>query len=106
MSARYMFRGKSHPLRNGSAMPCSPKTPSTRRAPKTNSDELETFLSTVEKDLFINIKRNYVKYNLAKDERRSLTTWRRDVLSNSDNNLLLRSRILCFFSLNTLCIYI
>ena len=106
MSARYMFRGKSSPLRNGSSMPCSLKIPSTWRAPKTNSAELETFLSTVEKELFINIKRNYVKYNLTKDERRSLTTWRSDVLSNPDNNLLLRSRILCFFPLNTSCIYI
>ena len=46
---------------------------STWRAPKTNSAELETFLSTVEKELFIKIKRNYVKCNLTKDERRSLT---------------------------------
>ena len=71
--ARYMFRGKSFPPRNGSSMPCSLKIPSTWRAPKTNSAELETFLSTVEKELFIKIKRNYVKCNLTKDERRSLT---------------------------------
>ena len=71
--ARYMFRGKIFPPRNGSSMPCSLKIPSTWRAPKTNSAELETFLSTVEKELFIKIKRNYVKCNLTKDERRSLT---------------------------------
>ena len=101
-----MFRGKSSPLRNGSSMPCLPKISSTWRAPKANSAELEAFLSTVEKELFINIKQNYVKYNLTKDERRSLTTWRRDVLFNPDSNLLLRSQIWCFFPLNTLCIYI
>ena len=90
-----MIRGKSPPLRSGSSMPCSPKIPSTWRGPKTNSAELETFLSTVEKELFIKIKRNYVKYNLTKDERRSLTTWRRDVLFNPDSGLLLKSQICC-----------
>ena len=92
-----MFRGKRSPLRNGSSMPCSPKIPSKWRAPKRNPAELEAFLSTVEKELFIKIKQNYVKYNLTKDEPRSLTTWRRDVLFNPDSKLLLRSRILCFF---------
>ena len=64
MRTRYMFRGKSSPPRNDSPIPCPPKKPSTCRAPKTNSAELETFLSTVEKELFINIKRNYVEENL------------------------------------------
>ena len=92
-----MIRGKSPPLRSGSSMPCSTKIPSTWRGRQANSAELETFLSTVEKELFINIKQNYVKYNLTIDEQRTLTTWRRDVLFNPDNNLLLRSRILFFF---------
>ena len=100
-----MFRGKSFPPRNGSSMPCSPKIPSTWRAPKTNSAELKTFLATVEKELFIKIKRNYVKYNVTKDERRSLTTWRRDVLFNPDSNLLLRSQILFFSSEYLMYIY-
>ena len=92
MRARYMFRGKSYLPRNGSSIPCSSKKPSTWRAPKANSAKLETFLSKVEKELFINIKRNYVKDNLTKDERRSLTTWRRDVRFNPESNLLLRSQ--------------
>ena len=53
---------------------------------------METFLSTVEKELLINIKRNYVKDNFTKDEGRSLTTWRIDILFNPDSNLLLRSQ--------------
>ena len=89
---------KSSPPNNGSSMLCSPKIPSTWRAPKTNSVEFETFFSTIEKELFINIKRNYIKYNLTKDERRSWATWRRDVLFNPDSKFLLKSRILCFFS--------
>ena len=42
--------------------------------------------------MFINIKRNYVKDNLTKNERRSLTAWRRDILFNPDSGLLLRSQ--------------
>ena len=53
---------------------------------------METFLSTVEKELLINIKRNYVKDNFTKDEGRSLTTWRIDILFNPDSSLLLRSQ--------------
>ena len=56
-----MFGGKSSPPHNDSSMPCPHKKPSTWRALKTNSAELETFLSTIEKELFINIKQNYVK---------------------------------------------
>ena len=74
MGTRYMFRGKISPPQNDSPIPCPTKKPSRWRAPKTNSAKLETFLSTVEKELFINIKRNHVKDNLTKDERRSLTT--------------------------------
>ena len=92
MRPRYIFRGKSSLPCNGSSMPYSPKKPSTWRASKRNSAELETFLSTVEKELLINIKRNYVKDNFTKDEGRSLTTWRIDILFNPDSNLLLRSQ--------------
>ena len=92
MRTRYMFRGKSYPPQNDSPIPCPPKKTSTWRAPKTNSAELKTFLSTVENELFIDIKQNYVKDNLTKDERRSLTTWRRDILFNPDSSLLLRSQ--------------
>ena len=77
MKARYMFRGKNSPPQNDSSIPCPPKKPSTWRAPNTNCAELEKFLSTVEKELFINNKRNYVKDNLTKDERRS---WRRSAI--------------------------
>ena len=53
MRARYVS-----PPQNDSSIPCPPKKPSTWRAPKTNSAELETFLSTVEKEIFIKIERN------------------------------------------------
>ena len=53
-----MVRGKNSPPQNDSSIPCPPKKPSTWRAPKTNSAELETFLSTVEKEIFIKIERN------------------------------------------------
>ena len=56
MRTRYMIRGKSSPPQNDSSIPYPPKKPSTWRTPKTNSAELETFLSRVEKELFINIK--------------------------------------------------
>ena len=47
MRARYMFRGKRSPPQNDSSIPCPPKKPSTWRVPKTNSAELEAFLSKV-----------------------------------------------------------
>ena len=87
-----MFKGKSSPPQNFSSIPCPPKKTFKWRAPKTNSAELENFLSAVKKELFINIKWNYVKDNLTKDERRSFTTWRRDVDFNPDSNLLLTSQ--------------
>ena len=40
----------------------------------------------------INIGRSYVKDNLTKDERRSLTTWRRDFLFNPDSSWSWRSQ--------------
>lgn len=86
MRARYVS-----PPQNDSSIPCPPKKPSTWRAPKTNSAELETSLLTVDKELFIRIKRNYVKDNLSKDKRRSLINWRRDIPFKLDSSLLLRS---------------
>ena len=92
MRTRYMFSVKSYPPQDHSSVPCPPKMPSTWRAPKTNSAELEAFLSTVVKELFLNIIRKYGKDNLTKDERRSLTALRRDILFNPDSDLLLRSQ--------------
>ena len=90
MRARYMFRGKSSPpQQNDSSIRCSSKKPSTSRAPKTNSAELETSLPTVDKEVFISIKRNY--NNLSKDKRRSLINWRRDIPFKLDSSLLLTS---------------
>ena len=92
MRARYIFRGKSSPpQQNDSSIRCPPKKPSTWRAPKTNSAELETSLLTVDKELFISIKRNYDKDNLSKDKRRSLINWRRDIPFKLDSSLLLTS---------------
>ena len=88
-----MFRGKSSLPQNFSSQGIDPPKKAFKwRAPKTNSAKLEKFLSAVKKELFINVKRNYVKDNLTKDERRSFTTWRRDVVFNPDSNLLLTSQ--------------
>ena len=59
---------------------------------RTNPAELEAFLSTVEKELFLNIKWRYVKDNLTKDEGKSLTPWRRDILFFPDSDLKMRSQ--------------
>ena len=63
-----MFKGKTSPPQNDSSIPCPPKKPSTWRAPKTNSAELEKILSTVEKEFYSNLKQNYVKDNLTKEK--------------------------------------
>ena len=85
-----ILSGKTSLPQNDSSVSCLPEKHSTCRVPKTNSTELEAFLSTVEEEMFINTKRKYIKYNLINDEESSLTTWRRDILLNPDSDLLLR----------------
>ena len=67
-----MFKGKSSPPQNDSSVSCPLKNPSTSRVPKINSAELEAFSSTVERNYLLTYK----------DELRSLTTWRKDILFN------------------------
>ena len=59
-------------------------------APKTNSPELETFLTSVEKDLFCITKQNDVKNNYSKEERSAFKNWRKDVLFNRESELVMR----------------
>ena len=59
-------------------------------APKTNSPELKTFLTSVERDLFCNTKPNDVKDNLSEEERSTLKNWRKDVLYNKESELVMR----------------
>ena len=53
---------------------------------------VRNILSTVEKEFFLNIKWRYVKDNLTKDEGKSLTPWRRDILFFPDSDLKMRSQ--------------
>ena len=67
-----------------------PKKKSNWLARKTNSPKLETFLTSVEKDLFCSTKPNDVKINYSKEERRALKNWRKDVLFNRESELVMR----------------
>ena len=67
-----------------------PKKKSNWLARKTNSPKLETFLTSVEKDLFCSTKPNDVKNNYSKEERRALKNWRKDVLFNRESELVMR----------------
>ena len=57
---------------------------------KTNSPELETFLTSAEEDLFQNTEVGKAKDNLARTDRRALTNWRRDNLFNKESNTIMR----------------
>ena len=59
-------------------------------APKTNSPELETFLTSVKRDLICNTKPNVVKDNLSEEERSALKNWRKDLLFNKESELVMR----------------
>ena len=61
------------------------------RPPKTNSHQLETFLSLVEKDLFTEtLKKNVKDCQLIEDERVALIEWRKNNLFNKSSNLVMR----------------
>ena len=51
---------------------------------------METFLTSVEKDLFQNTKVDKAKDNLTHTERRALTNWRRDNLFNKKSDTIMR----------------
>ena len=58
-------------FRNYNEVNNPPKKKSNWSALKTNSPELQTFLTFAERDLFSNTKPNYVKDNLSEGERSS-----------------------------------
>ena len=71
MRTRFLFLNKeSFSEKEKHAPPI--KKASKWRLPKTNSHQLETFLSLVEKDLFAETLKKNVKDNLSKDERGAL----------------------------------
>ena len=67
-----------------------PKKPSSWRAPKSKIDEVEAFISCVEKDIFqtTTVKPRYD--NLSKAERSSLDTWRKEFLFKPESDLVMR----------------
>ena len=63
----------------------------TKQTPKSSFPEIETFLANVERDIFENCKnKKWVRDNLTSDERLALNTWRKEVLFNSDSDLVMR----------------
>ena len=86
---RYLFRDKnSNYIPHVEGLPT--KKPLTWRSPKTNCTELETFLTSTEKDLFQNTKVDMAKDNLTCAEGRALTNWRRDNLVNKESDTIMR----------------
>jgi len=61
-------------------------------APKTNSPEIETFLSSVERELFADTSYKNKRNNLTKPQRDSLKLWRKEQLLNKDGALVLRTQ--------------
>ena len=57
---------------------------------KINCPELETFLTTVEKNLFQNTKIDNKKDNLTRTERKALANWRKDNLFNKESDTIMR----------------
>ena len=55
-------------------------------SPESNSDEIETFISLVEKDLFQNTSSEKMSSTLSKDEKKTLKDWRKNVLLNKDSD--------------------
>ena len=58
--------------------------------PKSNSNEIETFISLVEKDLFHDTSRKRIPSNLSEDEKKALNNWRKNVLFNKDSDKVMR----------------
>ena len=58
--------------------------------PKSNSNEIETFISLVEKDLFQDTIRKRIPSNLSQDEKKALNDWRKNVLFNKDWDKVMR----------------
>ena len=77
-------------FKNKNGVNNTPEKKSNWLAAKTFSLELETFSTSVEKDLFCNTKPNNVKDNLSEEERSALINWRKDVLFNKESEVVMR----------------
>ena len=58
--------------------------------PKSNSNETETLITLVEKDLFQDPSRRGIPSNLLQDEKKALKYWRKYVLFNKDSGKVMR----------------
>ena len=58
--------------------------------PKSNSNEIETFISLVEKDLFQDTSRKRIPSNFSQDEKKVSKDWRKNVLFNKDSDKVIR----------------
>ena len=88
--ARFIFKD-SNPLTRPVSI-CPPRKPSKWSAPRTNSPELETFLSSIERDLFEDTSYKNIRNNLTKAQRDSLRSWRKEQLFNTNGELVLRTQ--------------
>ena len=77
--ARYLFREKNNNYTHNVDGP-PVKNYSNCQRNETNCPELETFMTSVEKHLFQNIKSDNIKDNLTCTKRKALTNWRKDNL--------------------------
>ena len=59
--------------------------------PKSKSNENETFISLVDKDLFQDTSRKIISSNLSKNEKKALKDWRKNVLFNNDYDKVMSS---------------
>ena len=57
---------------------------------RSNSNEIETFISLVEKDLFQDTSRKRIPSNLSEDEKKALKDWRKNVLFNKESDKVMR----------------
>ena len=57
---------------------------------KSNSNEIETFISLVEKNLFQDTSRKRVQSSLSQDEKKALKDWRKNILFNKDLDKVMR----------------
>ena len=54
--------------------------------PKSNSNEIETFISLVEKDILQETSRKRISSNLSEDEKKALKDWRKSMWFNKDSD--------------------
>jgi len=92
LRARFIFKDSAPVNQSHRDSSYPPKKTSKWSAPKTNSPEIETFLSSVERDLFADTSFKNIRNNLTKAQRDSLKSWRKEQLFNKDGKLVLRTQ--------------